>query len=161
MDDQDAGGKEITSRPPTLTDLKKVCEHLNKIGAKYILIGGLALNYFGYTRATTDIDLLVDSSEENINKVSLALSFLQDKASLQVRPDDINEYSVVRIADEVVIDLIGKVGDVTYQNSEFEIWIADGVKIPIGTVETLIRTKQGIREKDKTDLNFLLMIKRK
>jgi len=50
------------SRPPTIEDLVTVCNKLNEKGAKYVLIGGFAMNYYGFPRATEDIDLLVEPS---------------------------------------------------------------------------------------------------
>ncbi len=160
MDYENAGrGDSLSSRPPTIEDLRKICGALNNNNAKYILIGGLAMNYHGFSRSTADIDFLVDTSPENIKKVIDALACLPDKASLEMEPEDVSKYTVVRVADEVVVDLLGSVGDVLYDNSEFEIWELDRLRIPVGTVDTLIRTKQGIREKDKTDLTFLLLLK--
>lgn len=160
MGDQDDAGGE-TSRPPTVDDLKSVCEHLNKAGAKYILVGGLAVNYYGLPRSTQDIDLLVEDTEENIERIREALSFLQDKASLEVRPDDVRNYTVVRIADEIVIGLIGKVGDLTYRNAGIEIYDLDGIPVPIADLKTMIRSKQGVRERDKADLQFFLLLQEK
>ena len=47
------------TRPATLEDLKTLLRSLNAQGVEYLLIGGYALAAHGYTRATTDIDLLV------------------------------------------------------------------------------------------------------
>ena len=33
-----------TTRPPQKEDLVKLCEELNRLGARYIVIGGLAMN---------------------------------------------------------------------------------------------------------------------
>jgi hypothetical protein len=45
---------EIT-RPPRKEDLVKLCEELNRLGAKYIVIGGLAMNNLGLVRTTEDV----------------------------------------------------------------------------------------------------------
>ncbi len=72
------------TRPPTIDDLIKVCKELNKEKAKYVLIGGFAINYYGLPRGTEDIDLLVEPSERNILKLKKALSFLPDDAVKEV-----------------------------------------------------------------------------
>ncbi len=159
MEHENAPGKEAGTRPPTIEDLKAICTHLNAAGAKYALIGGLAVNYYGFPRATQDIDFLVDSSEENIVKIKQALDFLPEGASRDLRPDDVLVYSIVRVADEIVIDLIGSVGDVDFNAIGIERGFIDGVPVPIADLDTLIKTKQGLREKDKIDLQFLLMLK--
>ncbi len=153
MASHDAEGQ--ASRPPTLDDLLAVCTRLNGLGVKYLLIGGFALNYYGLPRATEDIDLLVDPSPENIIHIKEALSFLADNAVKDVAPDDVDRYQVVRVADEIIIDLMNRACDVTYSNAGIAIAEFQGVRIPIADIPTLIRTKQGIRPRDIDDLAYL------
>jgi len=153
---QDAEGKK--SRPPTIDDLVSTCKRLNEEGVKYILIGGFAMNYYGFPRATEDIDFLVDPSEDNILKIKNALSFLPDNAVKEVVPDDVKKYEVVRVADEITIDLLKRACDITYENAEIEYFEFRDIRIPIADVQTMIKTKQGIRPRDKEDLSFLMSI---
>lgn len=156
MASQNAEGKE--PRPPTIDDLISVCKKLNEAGARYILIGGFAVNYYGFPRATEDIDLLVDPSEDNISKIKNALSFLPDNAVKEVALDDVEKYTVVRVADEVVIDLLKSACDITYEKAGVEFFEFKGIRIPIADISTMIQTKQGIRPRDKEDLLFLMSI---
>jgi predicted nucleotidyltransferase len=48
-------------------------ELLNKNGVRFILVGGLAVNYYGYSRTTGDIDLWIDDSKSNREKLVAAL----------------------------------------------------------------------------------------
>ncbi len=159
MEYKDAPGQEAATRPPTIEDLKNICSRFNSAGVKYILVGGLAINYYGLPRATQDIDFLVDPSSDNINRIKEALLFLPDKASEELNSDDVNQYIIVRIADEIIIDLIGKIGDLDYSSAGIEDAFIDDIQINIADLDTLIKTKQGFREKDKSDLQFLLMLK--
>ena len=47
MDEQNAGAERpaenLISRPPTEADLVGLCRELNRRGAKYVVVGGLAL----------------------------------------------------------------------------------------------------------------------
>ena len=69
MDDPNAGsqqpGENLISRPPTQGDLVDLCRHLNERGAKYMVIGGLAIIAAGLPRMTADVDLLVAADLEN------------------------------------------------------------------------------------------------
>lgn len=159
MEHENASGQEAETRPPTLNDLKNICVRFNETRVKYILIGGLAVNYYGLPMATQDIDFLVDPSDDNILKIKKALLFLPDRASDDLRNDDVRVYSIVRIADEIVVDLIGKIGDLDFFSATSETGLIDDVPIPIADLDTLIKTKQGYREKYKSDLQFLLMLK--
>lgn len=51
-----------------------------------------------------------------------------------------------------------KIGDVDYTAAfrDIEELEIEGVKIPLCGLDTLIKTKQGLRPKDKEDLFFLL-----
>ena len=155
MDESNAG-KEF-SRNPTLDDLVELCHNLNAVGAKYVVIGGFAVIHYGFVRGTGDIDLLVDHSEQNIAQVQQGLMYLPDKAAKDLKLTDITDYHVVRVADEIVIDLIEKAGDITYQQAEDHIVYEtiNDVTIPFLSIEWLIKTKQSYREKDAIDRKFL------
>jgi hypothetical protein len=53
-----------------------------------------------------DIDFLVDASLENEEKVYRVLEMLPDQAVKQLDPGDIAKFTVVRVADEIVVDLM-------------------------------------------------------
>jgi len=147
----------LESRPPTLADLLELCRNLNENGAKYIVVGGMAVIQHGFVRATEDIDLLVDTSPENEDKIRESLLFLPDKAIKELRKGDIENYTVVRIADEIVIDLMESACGINYNeaiNSILNVEIK-GVQIPFASVELLWKMKQSYREKDKLDRLFL------
>ena len=154
MDDQNHGEY---ARSPEFEDLIPLCESLNKVGAKYILIGGFAVMIHGFTRGTKDIDFLVDDSEENIQKIKTALSILPDRAVLELNDKDVQTYNVVRIADEIVVDLLGKACQIDYEEAFRDIeWMEiDGVDIPVASKELLIRMKDTVRPSDKMDTDFL------
>lgn len=158
MEPEDDQGHQAATRPPTVEDLKKLCARMNETGARYILIGGMAMNYYGLPRATQDIDFLIDESEDNITRIKTALRYLPDNAAEDLRLDDVKQHTIVRIADEIVIDLIGAIGDTRFDNSEISPYSLDGVTIPVCGLATLIKTKQGLREKDRQDLEYLMMI---
>lgn len=143
-------------------EIVRVCAGLNREGVKYVVVGGCAVILHGYYRTTHDIDLLVDSSPENIRKLKKVLQeiFQSDEVS-EIRDVDISEYAVVRFAPEsgeIVIDLIGKIGKIDFELAaqDIEELKLEGIKIPVCGLSTLIETKKGVRPKDKEDLLFLL-----
>ena len=75
-----------------------------------------------------------------------------------MNPDDIEKYEVVRLADEITIDLLKKACDITYDKAKAEYFEFRGVSIPVADIVTMIGTKQGIRPRDKEDLAFLLSV---
>lgn len=145
------------SRPPTVKDLVALCDRLNKAGARYIVIGGMAVIQHGFVRATEDIDLLVDAAPENQARVRTALMTLPDSAVKEMTPDDLDTYMVVRVADEFVVDLMKSACGVEYADAskDCEIVVIQGIPIPFASVRLLWRLKQTVREKDALDRMFL------
>ena len=154
MDDADDGPY---AREPQIEDLVRICRALNDAGARYLLIGGFAVIAHGGARTTKDIDLLVDASPENVARVKQALRILEDRAVDEVADTDIARYAVVRVADEIVIDLMASACGIDYGEAakDCERVTLDGVSIPLASPETLIRTKNTVRPSDAADRRYL------
>ncbi len=150
-------GAAAESRPPTLDDLLTLCRELNARRAKYVVIGGMAMIQAGFVRGTEDIDLLIDASPDNQAAVRKALEILPDRAVRELREGDLERYVVVRIADEIVVDLLLSAGGIAFAEALSATVIVDisGVPIPFATPQLLLRMKQTGREKDALDLLFL------
>lgn len=144
-------------RAPEVEDIVSLCRLLNEAGARYVVIGGFAMILHGYTRGTADIDLLIDVSPENVRKVKDALSHLPDNAAKDVEDTDVGRYGVVRVADEIVIDLMAKACSVDAEKALRHVVIReiDGVSVPYLDAATLIETKDTVRPKDRQDVQFL------
>ena len=55
-------------------DMKDLIEAFERNRVQYVLVGGHAVNYYGYVRSTQDIDFFVMPSPENAQKLMKALS---------------------------------------------------------------------------------------
>ncbi|HEY9421314.1 MAG TPA: hypothetical protein VIW92_07870 [Thermoanaerobaculia bacterium] len=122
------------------------------------MIGGFAVILHGYVRATKDVDLLVDPSESNIQAVKRAMAVLPDNAAALLMDNEILQYQVVRIADEIVVDLLGAACGISYSEAVevgIDTFTIRDVQIPVASKELLIRTKNTIRESDAVDVRFL------
>ena len=145
------------AREPQIEDLVRICRALNEAGARYILIGGFAVIAHGGARTTKDIDLLVDASPENVARVKRALRILEDHAIDEVADTDVARYTVVRVADEVVVDLMALACGIDYNDAAKDATslTIDGIAIPIASPATLIRTKNTVRPSDAADRRYL------
>jgi Nucleotidyl transferase AbiEii toxin, Type IV TA system len=154
VDDIDDG---TYSRAPTLEDVARIGRALNQAEARYVLIGGFAVIIHGSGRTTKDIDFLIDPSPQNVARIKSALSVLSDNAAAELEDGDVEKYQVVRIADEVVVDLLGKACGVLYDDavSRAERRDIGGEQILVADKQTLIRTKQTIRPADHMDCEYL------
>lgn len=54
-------------------DMRDLLELFEKHGVRYMLVGGFAVNFYGYMRTTQDIDLLVYPSATNAEATMAAL----------------------------------------------------------------------------------------
>jgi hypothetical protein len=108
-------------------------------------------------REARDIDLLIDISQGNQERVRRALMKLQDQAVRDVAPDDLDRYAVVRVADEIVVDLMKAACGIAYEEASRHVDFVevDGVPIPFANPELLLRMKDTYRDKDKLDRAFL------
>ena len=156
MDPEDADAP-LEARPPLLEDLVSLCRDLNREGARYVVLGGMAVIQAGFVRATNDVDLLIDTSPENQERVRRALMALPDGAVRDLAPDDLDRYVVVRVADEFVVDLMKSACGIDYAEASRLVDVVgiQGVSIPFASPRLLWRTKQTLRDKDKVDLAFL------
>jgi hypothetical protein len=87
---------------------------LNQRGARYIVIGGFAVITAGLPRVTGGIDLLVAADRDNEAKVFSALSTLPDNAVRELQPGELQQYNVIRVADEILVDLMRSAGGIEY-----------------------------------------------
>lgn len=155
----DEGNANPSAEPriPTIEDLVSLCRHLNEVGARYIVIGGWAIIQLGFGRTTGDIDLLVDSSPENFQKIKKAMLFLPDAAIREVQPGDLDKYVVVRVGDEITVDLMKAACGVEFAEASASIapLNVQGVDIPFASASLMLRLKQTYREKDAFDREYL------
>lgn len=162
MDEPNAGEKpnpgDLEPRPPLEADLVGLCRELNRLGAHYAVIGGFAIITAGLPRTTGDIDLLVAADRENEAKVFKALAILPDKAVQELQPGELQLYNVIRVADEILVDLMRSAGGIEFAEASKDLIIRQiqGVAIPFASPRLLWRMKAIThREKDAADLVFL------
>lgn len=154
----DLPADELASREPTVEDLRDLCRELNERAAKYVVIGGFALRAANYIRSTMDVDLLVAADAENESRVFAAIATLPDHAARDLQPGELQAYSVIRVADEIVVDLMRSAGGIEYSEAAADVVVhqVDGVAIPFASPRLLWRMKTVThREKDAPDLLFL------
>jgi predicted nucleic acid-binding protein len=138
--------------------LRNLCRELNRRGAKYVVVGGFALLAANYNRRTMDVDLLVAADAQNEASVFSALSTLPDNAVQELRAGELQQYNVIRVADEILVDLMRAAGGIDYAEAAKDVVVreVDGVPIPFASPRLLWRMKIVThREKDAGDLRFL------
>jgi hypothetical protein len=159
--DADPPGPALESREPSLADLVELCRQLNARGARYVVIGGFAMRAAGLDRRTIDIDLLIETGVENEARVFAALESLPDQCVRELTPGEVAQHAVVRVADEIVVDLMKAACGIDYAEAAQNIvtHVVGGVPIPFASPRLLWRTKRSTyRAKDAADLRFLALL---
>ena len=140
-------------------DFKDFLRLLDAEGVEYLLIGGYAVAYHGYPRATEDMDLWVASHPENAARmVSVLRQFGFDipelKPDLFLRPDTIARMGVPPVRIELCTTISGVDFAACYRARVTE--VIDGVKVTIIDLEHLKENKKASgRFRDLDDLERL------
>jgi hypothetical protein len=82
---------------------------------------------------------------------------LPDGAIREVQAGELDQYIVIRVGDEFVVDLMKAACGIEYAEASKSIsWMTvRDVKIPFASPDLLLRTKQTYRDKDAADRAFL------
>jgi hypothetical protein len=97
-------------------DLKDLFRLLNAKSVEYVIVGGYAVAFHGFVRATKDIDILFNNTSENIIHLMAALeNFGIPKTSMDKRTFS-RQGQIVRIGTPpLMIELINAVGEVSFK----------------------------------------------
>ena len=139
-------------------DFKEFLELLNSNDVQYLLIGGWAVGFHGYSRFTADMDIFIGLSEENISSMKQALHEFGvpefDRSMLTTKG---NVFRIGRapLRIEVINEISGVDFDDAFSNREF-FELEDQLRIPIISLDDLLKNKSSTgRAKDKADLEEL------
>jgi len=94
---------------------------LNKCNVDYMIAGGYAVNFHGYNRSTSDLDLLLKPSNDNKEKLCLALKKLKfaENGIEQVRKIDFETpFSFIIGNDPIDVDVFNFITGVKYEEAE-------------------------------------------
>ena len=142
--------------------LLRVCSLLNQHNARYLIVGARACWLHGYVRATMDVDILVPEDLGNHASIIAALSELEDHAAAELTPQDFVENLVVKIADEVEVDVSTRAWKISYADAigtALQTTIQD-VEVPYLDLKTLIASKRTQGDQDQVDVQRLLSLDR-
>ena len=128
-----------------------------------MVVGAQACILHGLVRTTEDVDILMEESDDNYRNVIDALSEMEDGAAAELMPEDLRENVVVKIADEVEVDVSRRAWKVDYEQAIDTVQTTEleGVQIPFASLEILIASKETYRDQDRADLLRLREIQRR
>lgn len=144
------------------TRLADVCSRLNRHGAHYVLVGAGALQLWGHARATRDIDILIEQTVENAERVLAALGEVGFGLAREWLARDIVTRPVTIIGDSPRVDILTVAWSVHYPEARRDatVFAVEGVDIPAASIDHLIASKRTGRLQDAADIEVLEEIKR-
>jgi predicted nucleotidyltransferase len=144
------------------TQLADVCSRLNRHGGRYVLVGAAALQLWGTTRATKDIDVLIERSVENGRRILAALSEVGFGLAREWLAEEIVAKPVTIIGDSPRVDVLTVAWSVHYPEAAADatVFTVEGVEIPTASIDHLIASKRTGRLQDAADIEVLEEIRR-
>ena len=135
---------------------------MEREGVRYVIFGGVALNLQGLARATEDLDVFVEPTEENIRRLRAALmSVFQDPHIEEIRAEDLmGSYPAVQYVPpegSFHVDILTRLGEAyRFEDLESERIDFDGLEVSVVTPATLYAMKKDtVRPRDQGDAERL------
>jgi hypothetical protein len=138
---------------------------LNAHKAKYVLVGGWAVIFEGYSRNTGDMDILIEREEKNADKLLAVIKdFLGSTIGFE-KEDFLKKENVIMMGRPPFrIDVLTEISGVSFKDAydTSKIYDDDGLKIRCIHINELIRNKKASgRLKDLADADMLEKILKK
>lgn len=130
---------------------------LNSSSVEYLVIGGYAVNYYGFPRATADLDIWIAIGQRNAQRVAQVLrefGFIQAEEAAFLEPRKIVRMGVPPVRLEIFTSISGvEFAECYGRRLVVEL---DGVSVNLIHLDDLKRNKQASgRLKDRLDLEQL------
>jgi predicted nucleotidyltransferase len=144
------------------TVLAEVCSALNREGSSYVVVGAMALQLWGSTRATRDVDILIEATVPNAERVLRALGRLGFGLAREWLAEEVAKKPVTVIGDIPRVDVLTVAWSVHYPEAarDATVFEVEGVKVPAASIEHLIESKRTGRLQDAADIEVLEEIRR-
>ena len=141
------------------TEFKEFLRSFNDHDVEYLLIGGYAVGYHGYPRATADIDVWVACNESNADRIVEALKTFGFDVPELTPALFLEEHRIVRMGRaplriEISMSIDGVKFEACYRERIVD--TIEGLEISIINLEHLKQNKRASgRLKDLADLDYL------
>lgn len=143
-------------------EVRRVLAAFEKEGVRYVVFGAVALNLLGLPRATEDLDVFLEPSADNVERLRRALhSVFADPSIEEIRAEDLlGEYPAVQYVPPTGtfhLDLLTRLGE-AFRYSDLESMRVefDDLSVNVVTPATLYAMKRVTpRPKDWADAELL------
>lgn len=144
-------------------ELVRVLRAFEHEGLDYVLIGAAAMGFHGLVRATEDLDLFIQATAENVERLKRALraTYDGDPNVEEIRALDLlGDYPAVRYyppSGDLYFDVMTRLGEIaSFETVEQEVKEVEGIRVRVATPMALYRMKRDtVRPLDRQDAEAL------
>ena len=140
--------------------LKGVFSSFQKHNVRYLVIGGIAAVLHGVPRATFDLDILIEATEDNAQRLLDALVDVQFGTATMITARELVMQEITIFQDRVRIDVQTLTPGIDFQSAwtNKETMNYQGQKFYVLSKEDLISSKKAAgRERDLEDIRLLML----
>lgn len=141
------------------TPYEKLLENLAHAEVKFIVVGGVAVALNGFVRTTDDVDILIERTPENIQRLLAALGSFGEGHGRELSLEDFDESEgALRVIEEFPLDIFTVMRGQSYPDlvPYLRQTRINDVLIDFLNADGLIRLKaDSAREKDQIDIAAL------
>ena len=140
-------------------DFKELLESLNRHKVRYLVVGGYAVGFHGWSRTTNDIDIVIADDPDNAKRMVAALTefgFGQTGLSVDLftRPNSLVTLGVEPVAADILNYLRGVDLNKAFENAK--IVLVEDIEVNVVSYQDLIANKRAVdRLQDKIDVEKL------
>jgi hypothetical protein len=135
---------------------EELFEKLNSGKVRFLLLGGAAVSLHGFPRMTTDIDILLENSRENIAHLLEVLRRWGNGCAADLVYEDFQGPGAIRVIEHFPLDIFTLVdgrGFEAFAGRAANYSLAEGIDVPCLSIDDLIAVKRRtMREKDQLDV---------
>ena len=141
------------------TPYEKLLAKLARAEIRFIIVGGVAVALNGFVRTTEDVDILIESSSENVTRLLNELRNFGEGHARELRPADFSDTEgAIRIIEDFPLDVFTIMRSKRYADLVGATKSAriDDVHVRYLNPEALIALKSDSqREQDRIDVSAL------
>lgn len=140
----------------------RVLKAFEEQGLEYVLIGATAMGFHGVIRATEDVDLLLEASDANVERLKRAFrAVYRDPNVDEISATDLlGDYPALRYyppSGDLYFDVMTRLGEAaSYETVTAVIMEIEGVRVRVATPAALYQLKRDtVRPLDRQDAEAL------
>ena len=141
----------------------RVLSAFEREGLEYVLVGAAAMGVHGLVRATEDLDLFIQPTHDNVERLKRAFRAVYDDDPNieEIRARELlGDYPAVRYyppSGDLYFDVMTRLGEsASFETVAREAKQIEGIRVLVATPEALYRLKKGtVRPIDRQDAEAL------